>query len=128
MVFNLGDIIYTTLSTATSGQTPIYPLINTDENSKLPFIVYRRMGYFPEYSKSLYSLSDTYTYSIAIVSDKYKEGVDIAENVINAMMALTGKEIDGKFIQSSEVTNATETVGDDILYVQDVDFQIKITR
>ena len=128
MVFNIGNIIYNTLVEATEGKLPVYPLINTDENSKLPFIVYRRMGYSPEYSKNLYSKIDTYDYSIAIVSDKYNEGVEVADKVINAIMALTGKEIDGKFIQSSEVTEATETVGDDILFIQDVDFQIKITK
>lgn len=128
MVFNIGNIIYNTLVEATEGKLPVYPLINTDENSKLPFIVYRRMSYSPEYSKGLYSLIDTYDYSIAIVSDKYNEGVEVADKVINAIMALTGKEIDGKFIQSSEVTEATETVGDDILFIQDLDFQIKITK
>lgn len=128
MVFNIGNIIYNTLVEATEGKLPVYPLINTDENSKLPFIVYRRMGYSPEYSKGLYSLIDTYNYSIAIVSDKYNEGVEVADKVINTIMALTGKEIDGKFIQSSEVTEATETVGDDLLFIQDIDFQIKITK
>lgn len=128
MVYNIGNIIYNTLVEATEGKLPVYPLINTDENSKLPFIVYIRSGYSPEYSKGLYSLIDTYDYSIAIVSDKYNEGVEIADKVINAIMALTGKAVDGLNIQSAEIFNATETVGDDILFIQDLDFQIKITK
>lgn len=128
MVFNLGDIIYETLVQAVEGKYKVYPLINTDENGKLPFIAYRRSGYMPQYSKNLYSGIDTYSYSIAVVSDKYKDGVDIAEKVIDAIMALTGTEVDGKFIQGAEITNATESVGDDILFVQDLDFEIKITR
>lgn len=128
MVFNLGDIIYETLVQAVEGKYKVYPLINTDENGKLPFIAYRRSGYSPQYSKNLYSGIDTYSYSIAVVSDKYKDGVDIAEKVIDAIMALTGTEVDGKFIQGAEITNATESVGDDILFVQDLDFEIKITR
>lgn len=128
MVFNLGDIIYDTLVQAVEGKYKVFPLFNTDENGKLPFIAYRRSGYSPQYSKNLYSGIDTYSYSIAVVSDKYKDGVDIAEKVIDAIMALTGTEVDGKFIQGAEITNATESVGDDLLFVQDLDFEIKITR
>lgn len=128
MVFNLGDIIYDTIVAAVEGKVKVYPLINTDENGKLPFIAYRRSGYSPDYSKNLYSGIDTYSYSIAVVSDKYRDGVELADKVINAIMALTGKEVDGKFIQSAEIFNATESVGDDILFVQDLDFTIKITR
>jgi hypothetical protein len=128
MVFNFGDIVYDALVEAVGGEIDVYPLVNPDENGKLPFIVYRRSGYSPDYSKGLYAKIDTYYYSIAIVSDKYKDGIEIGDKVINAIMALTGKSIDGKHIQSAEVTNATESVGDDILFVQDIDFQIKITR
>ncbi len=128
MVFELGDIIYDTLTEATSGTVGVYPVIQTNENGKLPFIAYRRSGYEPSYTKDLYSKIDTYYYSIAVVSDVYKEGVEIADNIINALIALTGQEVDGKHIQGVQITNATEAAGEDVLFVQDLDFMIKITR
>lgn len=128
MVFNIGDIVFDTLKEATSGKVGVYPIIQTDEKGKLPFIAYRRSGYDPAYTKDLYSKIDTYYYSIAVVSDVYKEGVDLADNIINALIALTGKEVDGKHIQGVQLTNAVETAGEDVLFVQDLDFMIKITR
>lgn len=128
MNFNIGDTIYSTLNAEFDGKVKVYPLINTDENAKMPFICYRRSSYLPEYTKNLYSLIDTYHYQISVVSDVYKEGIGIADRVINALMALTGTAVDGKSIQSFEVVNAEETVTEDVLFVQSLDFDIKITK
>lgn len=128
MVFNIGDMIYSTLVEEFNGEVKVYPLINTDERSKLPFICYRRSSYMPEYTKDLYSFIDVYHYEVSVVSDDYKEGINLADRAINALMALNGKSFEGKYIQSLEVTNAEETVTEDVLFVQSLDFDIRITK
>lgn len=128
MNFNLGDTIYSTLDGEFEGKVKIYPIINTDENAKLPFIAYRRSGYLPEYTKDLYSLLDTYHYQISVVSDVYRKGIEIADRVINSLMALTGTAVDGKIIQSCEVVNADESATEDVLFVQTLDFDIRISK
>lgn len=121
-------MIYSTLVEEFNGEVNVYPLINTDERSKLPFICYRRSSYMPEYTKDLYSFIDVYHYEVSVVSDDYKEGINLADRAINALMALNGKVFDGKHIQSLEVTNAEETVTEDVLFVQSLDFDIRITK
>lgn len=128
MLFNIGDIIYDTLTNAFSGKVGVYPIIQADENGKLPFVAYRRSAYEPAYSKDLYSKIDTYYYSVGVVSDKYKEGVDIAEEAINALMSIIGTEVNGHLVQDVKITNATETAGEDLLFVQDLDFAIKVKK
>lgn len=124
----IGDIVYNAINEAVDGKIKVYPLIQTDENGCLPFIVYRRSGFAPSYTKDLYCKVDDYFYSIAIVSDIYKVGVDLVDKVIDSLTSLTGQTINGKNIGSVQVTNASEICGEDVLFVQNVDFQIKITK
>ena len=128
MLFNIGDVIYDTLTAAYSGQTAVYPIIQTDENGKLPFVAYRRTAYEPAYTKDLYSKIDTYYYSIGVVSDIYKEGVELSDKAIDALISLIGTEVNGKLIQDVKITNATESAGEDLLFIQDLDFEIKIKK
>lgn len=69
-------------------QDKIFPLI-ADINTTFPFIVYKRTGIIPAYTKDRYSVNDTVTVEIIIASDKYNDAVEIASLV---RVALQGKK------------------------------------
>lgn len=86
-MIQIGKTIYNLLSsdadvTGIVGDR-IYPLI-ADVSTTFPFIVYRKNNYQPEYTKDGIS-SKWATIEIVIASDKYNEGVELAEKAFQAI-------------------------------------------
>lgn len=92
MSLQIGKAIYQILhnneDVAAKLQDKIFPLI-ADINTTFPFIVYKRTGITPAYTKDRYSANDTVTIEIVIASDRYNDAVEIADLV---RVALQGKQ------------------------------------
>lgn len=101
----------------------IFPLVAT-EKTTFPFIVYKRIQ-----SKDNPDTKDRLlcnfisAMQITVVSDKYEEGLNIAEEVINSMVNFKG-EIAGFDIKRIIVDDSDEEFSDDA-YVQNITFNIK---
>lgn len=102
-------------------QDKIFPLI-ADINTTFPFIVYKRTGIIPAYTKDRYSVNDTVTVEIIIASDKYNDAVEIASLV---RVALQGKN--GTFsnieIEDIRLVSADEDFIEDT-FIQTLTFNI----
>lgn len=112
---NIGKYIYSTLSTALGKETKITPLI-ADNDTKFPFVVYKRIGLISNGCKDGY-IEDTVTIEITVVTDKYKAGVDIANTIrkeierlkttsngmdIQAILINAFEDYNGAFIQTMQ--------------------------
>ncbi len=82
------DILHSNADIVAKLQDKIFPLIS-EQNTTFPFIVYRRTGIIPAYTKDRYSVNDSVTVEIIVASEKYNESVEIADLV---RLALEGKK------------------------------------
>lgn len=58
----------------------VYPLV-ADEGTTFPFVVYRRSSLVPSSTKDRYNYQEKSTIEIAIASDNYSEGIELAEKI-----------------------------------------------
>ena len=125
MSLQIGKAIYEILHSNTEIvaklNDKIFPLI-ADINTTFPFIVYKRTGIIPAYTKDRYSVNDTVTVEIIIASDKYNDAVEIASLV---RVALQGKK--GTFsnieIEDIRLVSADEDFIEDT-FIQTLTFNI----
>lgn len=125
MSLQIGKAIYEILHSNTEIvaklNDKIFPLI-ADINTTFPFIVYKRTGIIPAYTKDRYSANDTVTVEIIIASDKYNDAVEIASLV---RVALQGKK--GTFsnieIEDIRLVSADEDFIEDT-FIQTLTFNI----
>ncbi len=82
------DILHSNTDIVAKLQDKIFPLIS-EQNTTFPFIVYKRTGIIPAYTKDRYSANDSVTVEIVVASEKYNESVEIADLV---RLALEGKK------------------------------------
>lgn len=87
----------------------VFPLI-ANPNTTFPFLVYRRIGFVPRSNKDY--MGEQVTMELNIASEKYEEGVDIANDVADL---LQNKETD--IIETIQLVNVTE------MYLQDTFIQ-----
>lgn len=101
----------------------IFPLVAT-EKTTFPFIVYKRVQTKdnPD-TKDRLLCNFISSITISIVSDKYEDGLNIADNVINSLVNFKG-EIAGFDIKRIVIDNSDEEYSDDA-YVQNITFNIK---
>ena len=95
----------------------VFPLV-ANAGTTFPFIVYRRNGYRP-YSNKDYTDEVAYI-ELAVLSDNYIDGVQVADAVGNA---LDGKET--QTIDEIVIENASEEYNNDT-YVQKINLKITI--
>lgn len=57
-----------------------YPII-ADKGSNYPFCVYRRTGFVPKNSKDIYNYEEIISFEIIIACTKYKESIQLAQQV-----------------------------------------------
>jgi len=81
------DILHSNTEIVAKLQDKIFPLI-VDNTTTFPFIVYKRTGITPAYTKDRFSSNDTVTVDIIVASEVYYESVEIADLV---RLALEGK-------------------------------------
>ncbi len=92
MSLQIGKVIYNLLQSntelGTKLQDKIFPLI-ANENTTFPFIVYKRTGIVPAYSKDRFTATETISVDVIVASDMYNDTVEIADLV---RVALEGRK------------------------------------
>ena len=101
--------------------TKINPLV-ADETTTYPFIIYRRSSIVPESNKDY--IGESTFIEIFVVTDKYKEGVDIAELV---RTALEHKNItyNGLVVKDIILEDGSEEFVDNA-FIQNLTFKIEL--
>ena len=106
-----------------SRTTNIFP-VATDK-AKLPYILYRRAGMEQAEAKGI-SGADTVALEINCFTEKYQEGVELAESVRSALDNNQAVSADGKLRMRSCVLADGEEAWQDDAYVQQLIFNIKV--
>lgn len=106
---SIGKAIYSLLSQNQEleeliGEKKIFPLI-VNSDTRLPFVVYKRLSSNPYFSKDLYSEVEE---QFVIVTEKYSEGIDIAELVNTIILQSNGNTYNGLTIDKVEQTSVEE--------------------
>jgi hypothetical protein len=82
------ELLHSNAAVEAKVQDKVYPLV-ADKSTTFPFIVYKRTGVVPAYTKDRYSTNEYVTVEVIIASENYNETVEIADLV---RMALEGKQ------------------------------------
>ena len=117
-----GKVIYKLLDTNELNaklENKKYPLI-ADTTTTFPFLIYRRSNVFSSKNKD-YS-NESVTVEVLIISDKYKEGIEIAELTRSAIEGKNGV-IEGIEIEDIIMEDAYEEYVDDS-FIQVLNFRI----
>lgn len=118
----IGKVIYKLLDTNELNaklENKKYPLI-ADTTTTFPFLIYRRSNVFSSKNKD-YS-NESVTVEVLIISDKYKEGIEIAELTRSAIEGKNGV-IEGIEIEDIIMEDAYEEYVDDS-FIQVLNFRI----
>jgi hypothetical protein len=103
--------------------TKIYPLV-ADTKTSFPFIVYRRTGItYNNNTKDRILYKEIATLEIRVASDKYDEGIEIAEAVRSALLNIKGIYADLDIYQI-ELVDSEEIYNEDT-YLQNIIINIK---
>lgn len=122
MSLQVGKVIYNILSNDTGilnkVNNKIYPLI-ADVDTTFPFIVYRRTKVVPADSKDRFVYNEDIYVEVIIASDKYNEGVEIADLVRDSLQK-------GNYegIKDIQLSDADEEYKEDT-FIQNLTFKIK---
>jgi hypothetical protein len=120
-MLSIGKYINHSLSGIT-GITSISPLMAISGNTN--YIVYKRSGITPEYTRDGCSLNRT-SVQIDIMSTDYETSIDLAEKVRNKLESKTGV-FNGVEILNAVLTNASENT-DGNIYIQTLFFEFATT-
>lgn len=126
MNIGVGKYIYSALNSL--GAT-VYPVI-ADFNSptpQTPFIVYQRTSADPQYTKSLWTGEIRHNYSISVVDNQYSSTLVLAQQAIDALIALTGTEKDDMYINKVIVTDISEDFAEG-LFLQVLNIEINTIK
>lgn len=100
-----------------------YPVI-AEKSTDKPFAIYRRIGYTGRDTKDKYNYEETILIEITIVTEKYKQGIELASAIKNEFEYLKGTWRN-TVITSIVLTNSSEDyIGE--AYTQNMTFQINI--
>ena len=123
MNVGVGKYIYSALS-AIDGLT-VFPVIANfnDAVPTTPFAVYQRTGCTPDYTKDLFTGHLVHSYSVTLADDDYTNTVNMAEQAINAIMELSGKDKTDLRFHQVMLTDLSEAFVDGI-YTQTLQFEI----
>ena len=126
MNVGVGKYIYSALS-AIEGLT-VFPVIAAfnDAEPTTPFAVYQRTGCTPEYTKDLFTGGLVHSYSVTVADNDYTNTVNVAEQAINAIMALSHQEKTDLRFRQVMLTDLSEDFIDGI-YTQTLQFEINTT-
>lgn len=102
----------------------IFPVL-AKENTTFPFIVYKRSGLIPAYTKDKFSVEDTAFIDIVIVSESYADSLNLAKAVRNSMERKKGT-FAGIEIVDIRLANSDED-GEDV-FLQGLSFEIIIKK
>lgn len=123
----IGSVIKSLLLSSSNLSTligkKVFPII-APSGTEGDFILYRRTGVKPLYTKDRNSSGDTATVEILVVSDEYTRSVDIMNAVFVALQNKSGV-IEGIDIDRIQMVDSEEEFQDD-MYIQNMTFEIEI--
>lgn len=102
----------------------LFPVL-AKENTSFPFVIYKRSGLIPAYTKDKYSVEDTVFIDVVTVSDKYVESLEIANIIRNALERKRGT-FAGIKINDIRLANSDED-GEDV-FAQGLSFEVIIEK
>lgn len=125
MNISIGKYIFNAI-TGVSDTLYVYPVIATfnDATPPTPFAVYQRTSGEPDYTKDLYTGDITHEYSVTIADNDYTNGLNLAQSVTNALLALAFKKFEGISFKTVKVTNIGPEDFLDGLFLQTIQFEI----
>ena len=90
MNISIGKYVYNAIQ-GVSESLHVYPVIATfnDPQPPTPFAVYQRTSAEPDYTKSLFTGLIRHNYSVTVVDDNYSNTVTLAQQVVDALLALS---------------------------------------
>ena len=125
-MIQIGKAVYQLLSSDTGVtekvENRIYPLI-ADQGTIYPFIIYKRTGIEPMTSKDRFICSEVTSVDVIIASDRYDEGIEVAELVKDALIGKNGI-YSGIKITDIDMISADEDYIEDT-FIQNLTFNIK---
>ena len=91
MNIQFGKYVYSAILSALPRGGKVYPTIADfkDAVPPTPFAVYQRTGAEPDYTKSMFTGGMTNNYSVTVVDNQYTAALELAQSVVNAMLALS---------------------------------------
>lgn len=120
----VGKLIYNALisdaDVSTAVGTNVFPLV-AENNTQFPFIVYSKTNAYATIATKDGYLEDTITFSITVVSDKYFESCDIAQDVRDLFENCIISNSDLK-IYNIRMTSVTESYNSDA-FTQELQFE-----
>ena len=119
----IGELVYNRLSTIPETTTRCYPLI-AENSTNFPFLIYKRDSLEREsLTKDGYG-SDYVSVTVTIVTESYKEGLDIAQKV-RQLLTLRSYNYNDKMTVTSNLTAAYESYEDNS-YIQTLTFTMSV--
>lgn len=118
-----------TTTTPTRDATPelvkVYPVIATfnDPTPPTPFAVYQRTSAEPDYTKSLFTGLIRHNYSVTVVDNDYTNTVTLAQQVVDALLALSHTRHEDISFGQVTMTDLSEDFLDG-LFLQTIQFEI----
>ena len=96
MNISIGKYVYNAIQ-GVSESLHVYPVIATfnDPQPPTPFAVYQRTSAEPDYTKSLFTGLIRHNYSVTVVDDNYSNTVTLAQQVVDALLALSHTRHEG---------------------------------
>ena len=125
MNIQFGTYVYSAILSALPSGGKVYPTIADfkDAVPPTPFAVYQRTGAEPDYTKSMFTGGMTNNYSVTVVDNQYTATLELAQSVVNAMLALSHTvKTDMRFGQVL-LTDISEDYYDG-LFLQTLNFEI----
>ena len=124
MNISIGKYIYNAIE-GVSESLHVYPVIATfnDPQPPTPFAVYQRTSAEPDYTKSLFTGLIRHNYSVTVVDDDYSNTVTLAQQVVDALLALSHTRHEDISFGQVIMTDLNEDFLDG-LFLQTIQFEI----
>ena len=124
MNISIGKYIYNAIE-GVSESLHVYPVIATfnDPQPPTPFAVYQRTSAEPDYTKSLFTGLIRHNYSVTVVDDNYSNTVTLAQQVVDALLALSHTRHEDISFGQVIMTDLNEDFLDG-LFLQTIQFEI----
>lgn len=120
----IAEILLSSKSVKDNVGDRIFPILSK-KDTKYPFIVYKRSGLVPAYTKDKYATEDTAFVDVIVIAEKYIDSVKIADLIRESLERKRGV-FAGLKIVDIRLVNSDED-GEDV-FVQGLSFEIIIEK
>ena len=124
MIINIGKYVYNAIK-GVSETLHVFPVIATFNDATPPksFDVYQRTSAEPDYCKNLFTGLIRHNYSVTVVDNDYTNTVTLAQQVVDALLALSHTRHEDVNFGQVIMTDLNEDFLDG-LFLQTIQFEI----